>query len=485
MKSQGEIASDFDLKGKVLKGGLALSIRSVAIFLVAALGNIILVRLLSIRDYGLYAIAAFTFTFLNNIIEAGVATYIIKNREGELTDQSLAAIFTFLQLVFLVVALVTAFGLASGVSRWYKEPDLYTLIILICVPLYCNVWARIPLALLEREMEYKKVGLIEWLSQCLYYGPAVLAAWAGLGVYALLVGEISKALTQAGLACALQRVRWGLSLNRQRIWEIARFGFSFKGANLIWDVNGAAAPLLVGKLVGLEELGIIRVAQGLLNQLSFFQGIIWRVSVPAIAKIQEEKERVARLVTQASHIQVLLVGFPIFLVAGISYWLIPLLYGAKWQAAPLVVLISSFYSVLHAVFFMQMAPFFATGQASAVSVFNLCYTVTLWTASFFLTFQFGYLGFCAAGYVLSLVHLVAYCLFKKHYNLYPIFKLSICVILLYIVSSCAFILNNLFLSFIFITVSFIIICLFFIDIKGVICYLYQRQDSRVAPLRQT
>jgi O-antigen/teichoic acid export membrane protein len=439
--ANGEENPGATLREKVWSGGLALTVRSVAGFLVAALGNIILVRILALRDYGIYAIAAFWLLFLNGVLESGINTYIIKSRDDQLTEEELAAAFTLLHVVFVLICLAL-WILAAIIGRWFKEPMLYYLIILMGLPLYFSVWSRIPMALLEREMDYKKVGIIEWSSQCLYYVPAVVAAWAGLGVFSLVVGEVSKALSQAALALAFKKVPLRWSANRARLWKMAKFGLAFKGANLIWDINGAAAPLLVGKLVNLEALGIIRVAQGILNQLSLFQGIIWRVAIPALAQLQQDKERLARAVTQASYSQIILVGFPILLVAGQSYWLIPWVYGAKWQAVPLVILISALAPVAHAVFFMQMAPFFAAGKAFPITIFNLAYTITLWLFSFLLVSRFGYLGFCAAGYFLCLVHLISYYFFQKHIAAFPFFSLLALVIFLYLASVLSYFISN-------------------------------------------
>jgi O-antigen/teichoic acid export membrane protein len=431
-----------DLKSRVLSGGLALTLRSVAGFAVAALGNIFLVRLLSLKDYGLFAIAAFCLSFLNNMLEAGVCTWIIKSDDAELTGERLAAAFTFLHLGYAVILPLFALILVPALSRWYGEAALLpALLLLIAVPLYLNIWARIPMALMERGLNYQKVGVIEWVSQCFYYGPALLAAWWGLGVFSLLVGEITKSLSQAAMSCAFHRVRVKLSRDWPAVWEIARFGFAFKGANLIWDLNGAAAPILVGRLVSLEALGIVRVAQGILNQLSFFQGILWRVSVPAFSRLQEDKARVTRAVIQGAYCQLLLVGFPVLLVASQGYWLIPWLYGGKWQAVPLAMLLASLYPVCHAVFFMQISPFFATGKAYPVMVFNLCFTATLWSSAYLLSVRFGYLGFCAAGYFLCLVHIVLYHYFKKYFAPYSFYSIFSVVIFIYLAAAVAFLIK--------------------------------------------
>ena len=120
--------------------------------------------------------------------------------------------------------------------------------------------AVIPLALMNRDLQYERIAIV---NVCSTLGAALTRlalATAGAGVWALVIGHLASGLyTLIGALIARPfRPRW--RVRRAEVAPLARFGVPAATANLLDQLLNNLHYLLIGAFYGPAELAVYRVA---------------------------------------------------------------------------------------------------------------------------------------------------------------------------------------------------------------------------------
>jgi PST family polysaccharide transporter len=124
------------------------------------------------------------------------------------------------------------------------------------------------------------------------------------------------------------RPRW--CLRRSFAGEMVRYGIGFGSATWIWHLRNLVNPLIVGRYVGVEAVGYVALAMRVVDMLSFVRNATWRISIAALAKIQQSRERLAQAITHGIWLQLLAVGPILIGFAWIAPWVLPTFFGERW-----------------------------------------------------------------------------------------------------------------------------------------------------------
>lgn len=379
------------LRQKILAGGVYLTGRTVIGMALSAGGSVVLLRIMPLREWGLYAVVNLITGFvMSNVLDPGIGPYLIRKPEQP-TREDLRTAFSM--LAGLGVALAAAvFFAAPWIATWYAEPQIAGLLRISCVSLTLIAVARVSLSLLERELEYKKIAWLELASAATYYAVAIPGAMRGGGALMLVIGDVCRYAVMAGVAVAISRWPMGFHFQREVAQPMLAYCRGYLAALSISALNINGLPLLVGKLLGLEALAVVRVAYGVITQMSMLKAIALRVAGAALAKVQLQKEKLIGAVSEGVFYQLCVVGLPLCAVASQSEWLLPQVYGEKWRAAAPVLLLACFAPLVNSVFAMHTSALYAAGKPAEVARFSLVYTLAVWPAALALMMKFGYLG---------------------------------------------------------------------------------------------
>lgn len=387
-----------------MAGGLALLTRS-GLGLVLSLGaNVIVLRLLSLRDVGLFALASFFTTFSSLLIEPSLSTYLVR-KPGELDDADLRVAQLFFLSSAVGMASILAV-LALPVSGWYAAPDLHLVLWALLPSLLVNALSRVPMSLLERGLRYQVIATVELASSLVYYVVAIWAAYAGFGVWSLVLGDASR--STATLVGALRARPWrpGVSWDRSRGGPMLRYAASFFSSMTLWNLNAALAPVLVGRLAGIEALAVVRTLGSLMNQASSLKTIGHRLAVSALSRIQDDRERLRRIVAEGTDFQLLLGGLPLLALMSQGDWLVPLLFGEKWRAISPLLPVAAVASMVHSLFATQSAALYAIGKPGEVARFHAVYACVIWPLGYITVSHLGALGLPVAEVLVAPTFLV-------------------------------------------------------------------------------
>ena len=153
------------------------------------------------------------------------------------------------------------------------------------------IFAVIPSAQLSRQLQFRTLSVTELSAAVAGSLTTLTLALAGAGVWALVVGGLLTTLwTSIALNVAAPFLKWPrLSLTGTR--SLVFFGGKVTLSRLLWLTYSQADVVIVGRLLGKDELGVYSVALHLASlPAQRLNAIVNQVSFPAFARIQGDAE---------------------------------------------------------------------------------------------------------------------------------------------------------------------------------------------------
>lgn len=221
-----------------------------------------------------------------------------------------------------------------------KAPELPALIALVATNFLVVALGQQLRMDAEKALNFRPVAIIEMIAAGSGFAVALLTAWLGWGVYALVVAAMLSAWITMLLSWAVLAQGWR-PLWRLRWTEVrwyVRFGGGMVVSNIINQINSTVDILLGGRLLGTAQLGIYSVPRNLILQIQFMVNPIFtRVGFPVIATIQHDRARVRQVYSKIMNLTAT-VNAPIYVALAVfAPEVAQLLFGARFQdAAPLM-----------------------------------------------------------------------------------------------------------------------------------------------------
>lgn len=318
--------------------------RTLGLQLLTAGITVVLARILTPADYGLFAIALAVQLVGQRAAELGLPAAVVRMDEAP-SARLQSAIWGFLLVSSTLLAalmLLAAFVLTPALG--IDGHTLDAIAVAGCaIPFYAA--RAMPMALMERELRFGRVAIVETADTLAFNGFALAAALAGLGAFSL-----SGAVAVGGLAG--MAAAWGVqgfarrpTLELEPVRPLIGFGARVSVLQGIFLVRELGFVTLVATFGGVGAAGFYAMAKRLFSFPIALSSAVARVSFPALAREPElRNERAAKAATYTA----IAAGLPLALVAGAIQPLIGVVLGDEWRPTADVVLYGSLGMMLAA-----------------------------------------------------------------------------------------------------------------------------------------
>lgn len=332
------------LKAQTIIGVKWTTISTIATTVLQFIQLAIMARILSPSDFGLMAIVMVVMGFVGAFADMGVSNALIHRQT--ISKNELSSLY-WLNVIAGVVMFILVSAIAPLVAEFYKEKELTKLIILLSTTFIIQSFAQQFSMLWQKELRFREIAKIEITNKIISLFVTVYLAYVGYGVYALAYGTIVSSIIQTiqYLYLGLKEYRPMMRFKFQDVESFLEFGVYQMGERTVNYFNYQIDTLLIGKLLGVESLGIYNIAKQLVMKPALvFNPIITRVTFPAMSKIQSDlpklKEVYLKTINYLSS-----VNFPIYAFIFIfAYEIILVMFGTKWIDAVLIVKILSLWA---------------------------------------------------------------------------------------------------------------------------------------------
>lgn len=301
-------------------------------------GTVIVSRLLTPYDMGLYAIALAIGGILSVLTAFGVQSYIV--REHRLTNDVVRAAFTVNALLNIAVFLLLmgigwVVGLSGGDTRVRPILQLMSLVPLL------NSIGFVPLALFTREGNFKILSIVNFARGIIVPATNVALVASGGSVVSLAIGPIVAECVCTLVFAATRGSDMLIRPTFRGIGPIVRFGLHIISIGGVAQIAAKASDLLLGRILGVAALGLYSRANVLATTL--FYGVYGQASAILFVRMSAEMRETGCIRdTFLRAIQIITVlMWPIVVTLGIlSQPTVHLLFGPQYHAAamPLAVL---------------------------------------------------------------------------------------------------------------------------------------------------
>lgn len=289
--------------------------------------GIVLARLLSPEVFGLMAMLL-VFSIVSQLLsDFGFSASLIQKKE--VTKDESFSCFVINCMIGLVFA-ACLFLINSSLAQFYNEPFVEVLSLAIAPLFLINSTCSVPTALMSRELEYKKLSLIQLSSVLLGSVSAIICALLDFGVWSLVIQQYITALTRAIFLLKLSSFRVG-SFKIALIKPLMKFSASVFTTKLIQQVAQQTDKILVGKYVGATTLGFYSRAYYLTAfPITNITRVVSDVMFPVLSQIKQDLSKVNEVYFRLVGM-IAVLTFPLLIgMAFLAEEIIMLLLGDKW-----------------------------------------------------------------------------------------------------------------------------------------------------------
>lgn len=298
----------------------------------------LVIRLLTPGDYGMVAMTGVVLLLLNMLNGHGLANALIQH--GEVTRHQQRQVFGMLLLLNLLLGGLQ-FLLAPLAAAYYREPFVADLLRVQALLYITTPFSSFAYALLARRMDFHRQAQVNLLSSLFGALAAIGGAYAGLGVWTLVLAPAVLFATRAiGLTIAAQAWMWP-SFDFRGAGHLARYGGVVAGASLLSFAQSQADILVAGRFFDAHAVGVYTTAL-FLTQIFTNKVVppINEVAFSAYARMRDDPAAVAQGFVRSVRV-LMLIAVPFFIgLAVTAEPAVAIALGPKWaEAAPLVVLL--------------------------------------------------------------------------------------------------------------------------------------------------
>lgn len=348
-------------KLSALAAGLWSSIDLGMRFLVQFAVSIVLARLLSPTDFGIYALTAVFIALSTVLIDGGFSSAIIQKKEVGSEEQT--AVFWYNLIIALVIATAIAIS-APFLADWFGHPVLRPLLYVTATVVPLAALSAVPAAMLQRHLRFDLVAKAGLAASLISGIVAVVGAMNGAGIWSFAAQALVNAVVNTGMIWVLGRWRPLGRPHLRAARELARFGSLIALSGLLEVAYAQGSLLIIGKLHGTRDLGFYNRAQSLQNLPSgILAAIVTRVALPIFSSRSDNHDALRRGVRMAQGV-VMLINLPLMAALAIMPDLIiKVLYGPKWLVAAPVLAILALGGVLFPLHAVNLQLLLAQGRS--------------------------------------------------------------------------------------------------------------------------
>jgi PST family polysaccharide transporter len=355
--------------------------------IVSWISTIIVARILVPEDYGLVSMAMVFVGFVALLSEFGVGTAVIAL--PDLRDDQIAQLNSLAVLTGAAACLVTC-AAAVPLGRFFENPTLPYVLIALSVGFIITSLATVPAALLQRDLQFRDLALIDGLRAILTAAVTAVLALLGFGFWTLVVSSVFSSVL--GSALLLVRRRHRLAWPDASLRSAIRLSWHLIVNRVCWYVYSNADFAIAGRVLGQAALGSYSLAWTLTSiPIEKVTSLATAVTPAYLAAVRNDRELLRRYLLKPTG-AIALIAFP--LLAGLAIVApdaVGFVLGHKWDGAVVPLQILALYGCVRSLTPLLPPFLIMTGESSFLMWNSIAYALVM-PVSFYVGTYWGLTG---------------------------------------------------------------------------------------------
>lgn len=291
--------------------------------------GVLLMRMLGPDAFGIIGMIL-VFTGLGNVLlEFGFAEALIQQKKVTETDWS--TIF-WLNVGAGLFLSVTLFLTAPLIASFYDEPSLISISRVLSLIFLFQSLTIIQRTRLTKDLQFKSLAKVDIAG---FIGSGILAvisAFAGLGVWSLVIQHLSNSLIQGSFLFWLGRWAPKKVFSTHSIRKATGFSILMVMKRILGHIAMNIDSMLIGKILGKGLLGLYnRAFFFMMLPVNSITNVIARVLFPSLSSIQDDLPEVRKLYQNMMAV-VTFVVFPMMMILFLhADPIVFLAFGEAWE----------------------------------------------------------------------------------------------------------------------------------------------------------
>lgn len=337
--------------------------------------TVLTARFLLPADYGIAGIAMLIVGLLQYIAEFGFGAAIVQQRSlapAIVRQIGGASIIIAIGLGLLMIATTPL------VTRFYAEPALALLLPVMSLKLLLDAFAVVPRAVLARDLEFRKLSILEGVESVLMAVVTVGTAWITRSYWAFVAGFLvgSTVFTIAVTIAARILPTWPRRFSEIRP-QVA-FGFNIVVSRVAWYAYTNADFAVVGRVMSTSILGLYTFAWSIASvPAEKLSGLVLRVAPSILSAARTDPGEMRRYYLLLVR-WLAIVAFPVAIgLALVSRDLVEALFGARWDGAVVVLQLLAVFFVVRSIATLAPVVMIAHGEPHVDRNYSIAFLVIL------------------------------------------------------------------------------------------------------------
>lgn len=341
--------------------------------------------------YGLFVTAISLVAFLAVVSRGGIDTFLVRceaTPHGALYETAGAIILAMSLAMMALAALITPL-----LVRWYGSREFVWPYLVLLATIPTSGLTGVPMAKLERELDFRRIAAIELTGQVFGLIAAVALAWAKAGVWAPVAGQLVWQVFTLLATLRASRLKPGLRLHPQHWRPMCRFGLGMTVSLRAWQLRTLVNPILVGRLAGTEAVAFVALAIRIAEALGTFRLAAGRMAIAALARLQDRRDNFQSALKSALFVQVVTLGPLLCAFALAGPFLLRHVIGPRWAPSLVIYPFIAAGVLVNSIFNLQASALFVLEHHWTVMRSYVAHVALLGGGTWLLFPRWGILGY--------------------------------------------------------------------------------------------
>lgn len=377
------------LKGRAVRGAAWSSLSTIVLRLGGLVVGIVLARLLTPEQFGIFAVALTVQGILMTVADLGLSADLIRSDDPRRIAPTVACLGLVSGAFLTVVTMLSSSLLAELLGSAEAGPAIAVL----ALTLLLAGGSVVPFAMLVRQFRQRDLFLVGVADFVVSTTVTLTLVFLGFGVMGLAIGRVAAQVASSTLQFVLAREIPRYRVDRSVVRPVLAFGLPIAAANLLSWALLNVDNIVLARIAGAAALGYYVLAFNISSwPMSALSQVVRSIALPYFSRARDDS-RALVVVSSIAWAVALPAGLVLAVLSGP---IIEVVYGARWLPAAPVLAALGLYGSLRVVFDLFGGYLYARGLSRPVLWIQIAWLVVLVGAMIPAT---AYLGIVGAGWV--------------------------------------------------------------------------------------
>lgn len=405
------------VKSRAVKGVVFLTGRTFVFNVLSLVATGFLTVFLEPSEIGIFWIVTAVVNILVYFGDIGLAGALIQKKD-KLEDNDLHTTF-WVQQTLVILLLIILFLVSPKLATIYhlSSSGIY-LVYALGISFFLSSLKTIPSVLMERELRFERLIIPQIVENLLYNLVIVYLAYKGWGITSYTIAVLVRGISGLIVTYLIRPWRPKLAFSFVSLKRLLSYGLPYQLNTFLAVAKDDGMTSVLGGILGGSAFSFLGWAQKWGQApLRFFMDHIIKVTFPAYARMQNEKDHLRRSLERSIFFIVFLV-FPSLLgllaIAPILLAIIPRY--QKWEPALVPLMFVAVNTMFAAVTTPLTNYLNAVGRIKTTFALMIMWTVLTWALVPIMAIKFGVNGAAMAYALVSISSVVAIYIVRRQIN---------------------------------------------------------------------